>query len=132
MSEQARPPSGSRNSRSALHGARTAAVCVVDAPDRAGGVQSAAKPRPTDRNRRSCAMRPVGSHVIVPSACHCLSGAPRPELPWVRWRLRGLDSRGLSGLVLTIVQSLIFSWWDIFNGAVQAPVVPPVHPLGSG
>jgi hypothetical protein len=54
------------------------------------------------------------------------------DLPWVGWRLGGLDSRGLSGLVLTIVQGLIFSWWDVANGTVQAPVIPPLHPLGSG
>ena len=54
------------------------------------------------------------------------------ELPWVRWRLGGLDSRGHRGLVLTIVLGFIFSWWDVPNRAVQALMIPPVHPLSGG
>jgi len=45
---------------------------------------------------------------------------------------RGLGSRGLCSLVLTIVLGLIFSWWEVANAAVQTPLVPPVHPLSSG
>jgi hypothetical protein len=42
-----------------------------------------------------------------------------------------LESRGVVCLVLVMVVRLEFGRWHVANGAVQAPVIPPVDPLGS-
>src|SRR5207244_8614752 len=47
-----------------------------------GDARSVAKPLPTGRHTRSCATPPTSSHALVPSACHCLSVAPRPPACW--------------------------------------------------
>ena len=70
------------------HDALAGALRGLGAPDRAVAARSVAKPPPTDRHTRSCATRPTSSHALVPSACHCLSAAPRPPACWHFQRYR--------------------------------------------
>ena len=43
-----------------------------------------------------------------------------------------MASRGRSRLAIAMVEVLIFDWWQAADGAMQAPVVPPVRPLSCG
>jgi|SRR5579859_2676531 len=52
------------------------------------------------------------------------------ESPWGFWRLGGVESRGVVDRALVMVERLKLGWWHVANGAVQAPVIPPVDPLG--
>jgi hypothetical protein len=52
----------------------------------------------------------------------------RGESPWVSWRLGGVESRGLSGLALLMVEGLKLRRWQVADGAVQTVVVPPIDP----
>ena len=51
------------------------------------------------------------------------------ELPWVRWRLGGLDVRGFSSLALAMILGLKFSWRDIAYRAVEALVGSTSPPI---
>src|SRR5262249_15433775 len=48
------------------------------------------------------------------------------ESPWVRWRVGGLESGDLAGLLKAMVPALKFGRWDVTDGAVQAPRIPPL------
>jgi hypothetical protein len=49
----------------------------------------------------------------------------RPEF----CRLGGLQLRRVGGVALLMIEGLKFSRWNVANGAVQSPVIPPVDPL---
>ena len=53
------------------------------------------------------------------------------ESPWVRWRVGGLESGGLTGLLKAIVPGLELGWWDVTDGAVEASLIPPLDPSRS-
>jgi hypothetical protein len=41
-----------------------------------------------------------------------------------------LESRGLNGFPLLMVKRLKLDRWHVTDGAVEAPLVPPINPLG--
>src|SRR5579859_2513138 len=57
------------------------------------------------------------------------SRSDRSESPRVFWRLSGLESRGLVGRALVMIERLELGWWQVAKSTVQTPVIPPVNPL---
>jgi hypothetical protein len=41
-----------------------------------------------------------------------------------------LESRGLVGLALVMVERFVLGWWHVTNGAVETAMVPPIDPGG--